>query len=165
LAAETNIPENVTNQYLDAGTATANDATATNMIQKPQILTAAQPLQVLVAEDGLMNRRLAHRLLTKEGHHVTLADNGAQALSRLRRARYDVVLMDVEMPVMNGLAATVALRHHERKMGRYTPVIALTSNTDREECLAAGMDAFLSKPLDIDAFRNVVAEVMRDSAA
>ena len=73
--------------------------------------------------------------------------------------------MDVEMPVMNGLAATVALRHHERKMGRYTPVIALTSNANREECLAAGMDAFLSKPLDIDAFRNVVAEVMRDAAA
>jgi two-component system sensor histidine kinase/response regulator len=135
------------------------------MIQKPRTRTATQPLQVLVAEDGLMNRRLAHGLLTREGHHVTLADNGAQALSQLREGRYDVVLMDVEMPVMNGLAATVALRRHERRMGRYTPVIALTSNTNREECLAAGMDAFLSKPLTIDAFRSVLADVMRDSAA
>jgi len=112
-----------------------------------------------------MNRRLAHGLLTKEGHYVTLADNGAQALSQLRQGRYDVVLMDVEMPIMNGLAATAALRRHERKMGRYTPVIALTSNTNREECLAAGMDAFLNKPLTIGAFRNVLADVMRDSAA
>ena len=142
-----------------------NDGTVETMIQKPRTLNTAQPLQVLVAEDGLVNRRLAHGLLTREGHHVTLADNGAQALSQLREARYDVVLMDVEMPVMNGLAATVALRRHERKTGRYTPVIALTSNTNRDECLAAGMDAFLSKPLNIHAFRNVVAEVMRDSAA
>ena len=73
--------------------------------------------------------------------------------------------MDVEMPVMNGLDATEALRHHEKAGGKYTPVIALTSNTNRDECLAAGMDAFLSKPLDIDAFRDVVATVLRDAAA
>ena len=87
------------------------------MIQKPRTLTTTQPLQVLVAEDGLMNRRLAHGLLTREGHHVTLADNGAQACRSCVEGRYDVVLMDVEMPVMNGLAATVALRRHERRTG------------------------------------------------
>ncbi|MHB9077189.1 MAG: response regulator [Pirellulaceae bacterium] len=135
------------------------------MIQKPRRSTSPQPLRVLVAEDGLMNRRLAHGLLTKEGHHVTLAHNGAQALSQLRKVRYDLVLMDVEMPVMNGLDATEALRHQEKAGGNYTPVIALTSNTNRDECLAAGMDAFLSKPLDIDAFRDVVATVLRDAAA
>ena len=86
-------------------------------------------------------------------------------MSQLRNVHYDLVLMDVEMPVMNGLAATEALRHHEKVAGKYTPVIALTSNTNRDECLAAGMDAFLSKPLDIDAFRDVVATVLRDSAA
>ena len=73
--------------------------------------------------------------------------------------------MDVEMPVMDGLTATEALRNHEKSAGGYTPVIALTSNTNRDECLAAGMDAFLSKPLDINEFRDVVAEVLRDSAA
>jgi CheY-like chemotaxis protein len=135
------------------------------MIQKPRRSTTAQPLHVLVAEDGLMNRRLAHGLLTKEGHRVTFAHNGAQALSQMRKVRYDLVLMDVEMPVMNGLDATEALRHHEKAGGKYTPVIALTSNTNRDECLAAGMDAFLSKPLDIDAFRDVVASVLRDAAA
>lgn len=162
---KTNIPANSTNLYCDAGSAPAIDVTVTTMIQKPNTPNTTQPLQVLVAEDGLVNRRLAQGLLTREGHQVTLADNGAQALSQLRRARYDVVLMDVDMPVMNGLAATVALRHHERKTGQYTPVIALTSNTNRDECLAAGMDAFLSKPLNIHAFRHVVAEIMRDSAA
>jgi two-component system, sensor histidine kinase and response regulator len=124
-----------------------------------------QSLQVLVAEDGLMHRRLAHGLLTREGHQVTLADNGAQALSQLRQGRYDVVLMDVDMPVMNGLAATAALRRHERRTGRYTPVIALTSSSNREECLAAGMDAYLTKPLKIDDLRNVLADLLRDSAA
>jgi two-component system, sensor histidine kinase and response regulator len=165
LVAKTNIPADRTNQYLDADIAPALDGTVTTMILKSRTPEPTQSLQVLVAEDGLVNRRLAHGLLTREGHQVTLADNGAQALSQLRRARYDVVLMDVDMPVMNGLAATVALRRHERKTGQYTPVIALTSNANRDECLAAGMDAFLSKPLNIDAFRNVVAEVIRDSAA
>lgn len=165
LVVKTNIPVPATNQYLGAATDAATDQTVTKMIQKPQRHPARQVLQVLVAEDGLVNRRLAHGLLTKEGHQVTLADNGAQALSQLRQERYDVVLMDIDMPVMNGLAATVALRHHERKTGQYTPVIALTSNTNREECFAAGMDAFLSKPLDINAFRHVVADVLRDSAA
>lgn len=135
------------------------------MIQKPRQSRTKKPLHVLVAEDGLVNQRLAHGLLTKEGHRVTFAQNGAQALMQLRRSRYDLVLMDVEMPVMDGLSATEALRDHEKSSGVYTPVIALTSNTNRDECLAAGMDAFLNKPLDINEFRDVVAEVMRDSAA
>jgi len=108
-----------------------------------------------------MNRRLAHGLLTGEGHRVTLVSDGAEALTQLRQACYDLVLMDVDMPIMNGLAATAALRRHERKTGHHTPVIALTANTNRDECLAAGMDAFLSKPLDIKSFRHIVADVMR----
>ncbi len=165
LVTETNIPGNRTNRYLHPGIARPGHGTVTTMIQKPRTPEPAPPLQVLVAEDGLVNRRLALGLLTREGHQVTLADNGAQALSQLRQARYDVVLMDVDMPVMNGLAATAALRRDERKTGRYTPVIALTSHANREECLAAGMDAFLTKPLNIVAFRHALAEVLRDSAA
>ena len=123
------------------------------------------PLHVLLAEDGLVNRRLAHGLLTQEGCRVTIADNGAHALSQLKKSRYDLVLMDVEMPVMDGLDATRAIRQHEKTSGRYTPVIALTSNTNRDECLAAGMDEFLNKPLDLHAFRRVVAKVLKDHAA
>lgn len=135
------------------------------MIQKPRNSRTKKALHVLVAEDGLVNQRLAHGLLTKEGHRVTVAQNGAQALTQLRKFHYDLVLMDVEMPVMDGLAATEALRDQEKLSGDYTPVVALTSNTNRDECLAAGMDAFLNKPLDINEFRDIVAEVIRDSAA
>lgn len=134
------------------------------MIHRPERLPS-QVLHILVAEDGLVNRRLAHGLLTQAGYRVTLTDNGAQALSQLRSAHYDLVLMDVDMPVMDGLSATAALRRDERESGRHTPVIALTSNTNRDECLAAGMDAFLPKPLDLNAFRGVVSQVLGDAAA
>jgi CheY-like chemotaxis protein len=135
------------------------------MIHTPARSTTTPTLHVLVAEDGLVNRRLAHGLLTKAGYRVTLTDNGAQALSHLRSRHYDLVLMDIDMPVMNGLAATMALRRYERASGRRTPVIALTSNTNREECLAAGMDAFLPKPLDLNALQHVLSQVLGDAAA
>ncbi len=118
------------------------------------------PLNVLVAEDGLTNRVLAQGLLTQDGHRVTLAENGARAVSQLFNASYDVILMDVDMPVMDGLAATRTIRRRESSLGRRTPVIALTSNANRDECLAAGMDGFLAKPLDLNAFRRVVASLL-----
>ncbi len=123
------------------------------------------PLNVLVAEDGLTNRVLAQGLLTSDGHQVTLAENGARAVSHVFDSPYDLVLMDVDMPVMDGLAATRTIRRREASLGRRTPVIALTSNTNRDECLAAGMDAFLTKPLDLQAFRRVVTALLGDRAA
>ncbi len=136
-----------------------------HMIQTPTRATATPTLHVLVVEDGLVNRRLAQGLLQKAGYRVTLTDNGAEALSHLRSDHYDLVLMDVDMPIMNGLAATMAIRRLERRSGRRTPVIALTSNTNREECLAAGMDAFLPKPLNLKAFQRIVSRVLGDAAA
>jgi CheY-like chemotaxis protein len=120
---------------------------------------------VLVAEDGLVNSRLALRLLQREGHDVTLADNGERAVSEVQTGTFDVVLMDVDMPVMDGLAATRAIRARERQTGNRTPIVALTSNTNREECLAAGMDAFLSKPLKTNALRRVLGTVLSGHAA
>ncbi len=131
-------------------------------IQNDQILP---PLKVLVVEDGHVNRVLAHGLLTREGHSVTLAEDGSRAVSRLLDASYDIVLMDIDMPIMDGLAATRTIRQQEAGLGRRTPVIALTSNTNREECIAAGMDAFLSKPLDVHAFRWVAAAILQERAA
>lgn len=122
-------------------------------------------LRVLVAEDGLVNRRLAISVLQREGHEVTLATNGENAVRALRYANFDLVLMDVEMPVMNGLDATRAIRERERNTGTYTPIVALTSNTNREECLEAGMDAFLSKPLRPEALKRVLGRVIKGSAA
>jgi len=107
-------------------------------------------LRVLVAEDNAVNQRLAVRLLEKKGHAVTVARDGAEALEALRQNNYDVVLMDVQMPIMDGMEAVAQLRETERESGRHTPVIAVTAHARREdeaECLAAGMDAFVTKPI------------------
>ncbi len=135
------------------------------MINNSEINGVLPPLNVLVAEDGLANRVLARGLLTRDGHNVTLAEDGRRAVSRLLVAPYDLVLMDVDMPVLDGLAATRTIRRQEQILGRHTPVIALTSLANEAECRAAGMDAFLSKPLDLNAFRRVVAAVLEQRAA
>jgi signal transduction histidine kinase/DNA-binding response OmpR family regulator/ligand-binding sensor domain-containing protein len=107
-------------------------------------------LQVLLAEDNAVNQRLAVRLLERRGHHVVLAGNGREALEAIEKERFDLVLMDVQMPEMDGFEATAALRQKERSSGMHLPVIALTAHAmkgDRERCLAAGMDGYLAKPI------------------
>jgi two-component system sensor histidine kinase/response regulator len=110
----------------------------------------AAPLRVLLVEDFAMNLVLMRCILTKEGHSVVVAENGREALRALALEDFDVVLMDVQMPEMNGLEATVAIREGETGTGRHVPIIALTAHTtpsDVEACLAAGMDAHLPKPV------------------
>jgi CheY-like chemotaxis protein len=120
---------------------------------------APRPLRVLLAEDGLVNQKLAVRLLEKRGHLVQTAANGRLALETLQRAEFDAVLMDVEMPEMDGVEATAAIRNEERRTGRHIPVIAMTAHAmrgDREKYLAAGMDDYVSKPLEpAELFRAV----------
>jgi CheY-like chemotaxis protein len=107
----------------------------------------SEPLRVLVVEDGLLHQRLARNLLTKQGHEVTVTCDGRQAVDLLDREDFDVVLMDIEMPVMDGLTATGLIRQRERTTGRRIPVVAVSATADSGCCLAAGMDAFISKPL------------------
>ncbi len=109
-------------------------------------------LWVLVAEDNAVNQLLATRLLEKRGHRVVMTANGREALEALAKDRFDLVLMDVQMPEMDGLQATVALREKEKEKGDgfRQPVIALTAHAmkgDQERCLAAGMDGYLTKPI------------------
>jgi len=116
----------------------------------PLAPSALRPLRVLVAEDQVVNQRLILRLLTDGGHQPTLAQDGQEALDRLAAEAFDVVLMDVHMPVLDGLTATARLREREREAGRHTRVIALTAYAqpaDRERCLAAGCDGYLAKPI------------------
>jgi signal transduction histidine kinase/DNA-binding response OmpR family regulator len=108
-------------------------------------------LRVLLAEDNAINQTLTVRLLEKRGHSVVVAGNGKAALEFLDKQRFDLVLMDVQMPELDGLAATAAIREGERKTGTHIPIIAMTANAmagDKERCLEAGMDAYISKPLD-----------------
>jgi CheY-like chemotaxis protein len=109
------------------------------------------PLNILLAEDNIVNQRVAAGLLTRRGHHVTIANNGVQALAALDRQPFDLVLMDLQMPEMGGLEAAAAIRERERETGRHVRIVAMTAhamNGDRERCIAAGMDGYLSKPID-----------------
>jgi CheY-like chemotaxis protein len=102
---------------------------------------------------------LAIRLLEKRGHTVTLAENGREALEALDRQTFQLVLMDVQMPVMDGLEATRQIRRREQATGRRLPIVAVTANAmpgDRERCLEAGMDGFVCKPLSVTILFEVI---------
>jgi PAS domain S-box-containing protein len=127
-----------------------------------------RPLNVLLAEDNLVNQRLAVRLLEKRGHRVMVVDNGRQALAALERQAFDLVLMDLQMPELGGFEATRLLRARERAGGRRVPVIALTAHAmkgDRERCLAAGMDGYVSKPIRAPELFAELEAVLKPAAA
>jgi two-component system sensor histidine kinase/response regulator len=117
---------------------------------RPQATQAGGALNLLLVEDNPTNRLLAQRVLERAGHGVTLAENGAIALERLGRERFDLVLMDVQMPKLGGIEAAVAIRRGEEITGGHVPIIALTAHAmvqDRERCMNAGMDDYLTKPI------------------
>jgi PAS domain S-box-containing protein len=134
-----------------------------NVGSKPQaVARASQPsthlplreprrgFRILLAEDNRVNQMLAVRLLEKRGHHVQVAGDGREALEKIKTADFDLVLMDIQMPVMGGFEATAAVREMEKGTGRHIPIIALTAHAvtgDRERCLAAGMDGYVAKPI------------------
>ena len=122
--------------------------------------------RILLAEDNPVNQMLAVRLLEKEGHSVSVAGNGLKALAALEQGTFDLILMDVQMPEMDGLEATAAIRRQEQAAGRHIPIVALTAHAmkgDRERCLAAGMDEYLTKPLRAEALFDVIAHFMAGS--
>jgi two-component system, sensor histidine kinase and response regulator len=107
-------------------------------------------LRILLAEDNLVNQRLMTRLLEKRGHRVVLAADGHEALAALEKHSYDLVLMDIQMPEMNGMEATARIREKEKITGGHQPIVALTAHAmkgDQELCLAGGMDGYLAKPI------------------
>jgi signal transduction histidine kinase/CheY-like chemotaxis protein len=121
-------------------------------------------LNLLVAEDNLVNQLLMTRLLEKRGHRVTLAATGREALEAVEKERYDLVFMDMQMPEMDGLEATVTIREREKSQGIHVTVIALTAHAmkgDRERCLAAGMDDYLSKPIGARELDDVLSRYGR----
>ena len=132
---------------------------------RPRAVVAwtGRPLHVLLAEDNAVNRKVAVRLLQKRGHTVVAVEDGRQALRALDRERFDVVVMDVQMPELDGLEATEALRARERIQGGHVPVVALTAHAmkgDRERCLDVGMDAYVSKPVDAEELFTTLERVV-----
>jgi PAS domain S-box-containing protein len=125
---------------------------AATKAQEQAVVQAGTPLvlRILVVEDNPVNRKVAVGLLQKRGHLVQTAENGLEALQALETGPFDVVLMDIQMPEMDGLQATTAIRELERGSGVHLPIVAMTAHAmkgDREICLAAGMDAYLTKPI------------------
>ncbi len=125
------------------------------------VAAPVRPVHVLVAEDNVVNQRVAVGLLTRRGHRVLVANNGREALEILQREHFDIVLMDVQMPEMSGYEATAAIRRREETTGGHQRIVAMTAhamNGDRERCVSAGMDGYLSKPLEPELLFAVVEE-------
>ncbi len=126
--------------------------------------TAVRSLRVLLAEDNFVNQQLVLAVLEKQGHRAVAVANGAAALRAVQQETFDLVLMDVQMPEMNGLEATRAIRHWESERGGHVPIIAMTAHAmkgAREDCLHAGMDDYLSKPIQVSELVRVMEEQTR----
>ena len=125
------------------------------------------PLRVLLVEDNLINQKVASRMLEKNGHNVVTVNNGREALDMLGEKEFDAVLMDVQMPEMDGLEATAAIRAGEQGTDRHLPILAFTAHAltgDRERCLEAGMDGYLSKPVqNASQLLNALSEAVRQN--
>ncbi|MBI4603830.1 MAG: response regulator, partial [Planctomycetes bacterium] len=122
---------------------------------------------VLLAEDNAVNQRLAVRFLEKGGHSVVVAATGKDALAALEKQRFDVVLMDMQMPEMDGLEATAEIRGREKSRGGHIPIIAMTANAmkgDKEVCLAGGMDGYISKPVELRALLEALGDLVPGAA-
>ncbi len=127
------------------------DATeSAELVPNHPLNKGSRPLRILLAEDNVVNQRLAMRMLEKQGHTVVVAGDGVLALAALERGRFDLVLMDVQMPLMDGVEVTAAIRKREKASGQHIPIIAMTAHAmsgDRQRFLASGMDGYVSKPV------------------
>ena len=121
-----------------------------------------EKLRILLAEDNLVNQKVAQGLLKKEGHAVVIANNGREAVEKYEAEHFDLILMDVQMPEMDGFEATAQIRAQEQGTPRHIPIIALTAHAMKgysEKCVAAGMDAYISKPIIVGDFRKILGEI------
>jgi signal transduction histidine kinase/CheY-like chemotaxis protein/HPt (histidine-containing phosphotransfer) domain-containing protein len=151
----------------------ADDPTTPRLVTRHTLAEHATRRKVLVVEDNSVNQKLAVRMLEKLGYRPDLVENGQEAIAALDAGAYDAVLMDCQMPVMDGFEATAAIRRQEAAGKRYVsaghlPVIAVTANAmqgDRERCLAAGMDAYLAKPIKLEDVRATLARLVMCAAS
>jgi len=123
------------------------------LVTRHSLRETRKRIRILLAEDNLINREVAVRMLTKRGHTVTIAENGKEAVKIFESQAFDMILMDVQMPEMDGFEATAVIRHKEKEKGTHIPIVAMTAHAmkgDRERCINAGMDEYISKPIAID---------------
>jgi two-component system, sensor histidine kinase and response regulator len=155
---------------LDAIMATLGSAVTTQELSAPSMDIAMKEtpnsLHILLAEDNVINQKLAVHLLKKRGHSVVIASNGRATIAALEKEKFDLLLMDIQMPEMNGLETTAIIREKEKANSSHIPIIALTAHAmkgDRERCLAAGMDGYISKPIQADELSRVIESLIGNS--
>lgn len=155
--------------------ATKKEATQTrpsdDAILADKEITTAPSLElenanVLLVEDNLINQKIVVLSLKKLVKNIEIANNGKEALDKFGTSRFDVILMDIQMPIMNGIVATKKIREVEASSSSHTPIIAITANAllgDKEECLAAGMDDYISKPFQIEVLIQKMKNLLKSS--
>lgn len=130
-----------------------------NIVQDTENNSREKLLKLLVVDDDVINRKVMEKLAIKKGWEVLLAENGKAAIDIYQKQEFDVIIMDCQMPILDGFKATGTIRQLERNSSTHTPIIALTANAlegDRKKCLDAGMDDYLTKPIEINEFYNIV---------
>ena len=141
----------------------AVNKTGPSFLTRHSIRESERSLNILLAEDNPINQKLAVRLIQRMGHKVSIALNGRQALEAIETEKFDIILMDVQMPEMDGLEATQAIRTRESLIGRpRIPIIAITAHAmagDRDRCLEAGMDGYVSKPLNAQELFEIIENI------
>jgi two-component system, sensor histidine kinase and response regulator len=153
----------VVEQALGPALGSPASAEAASLVAESTLRESRQRCRVLLAEDNEINQRLAVRLLENRGFEVTVAGDGKEALSEFERGRFEVVLMDVQMPNMDGLEATAAIRERDKLTNSHTRIIAMTAHAlkgGEEQCIAAGMDAYVSKPIRSEEFYETIDRVL-----
>jgi two-component system, sensor histidine kinase and response regulator len=128
----------------------------------PQASDSVRKLRILLAEDNLVNQKIVVRMLEKRGHRVAVTANGRDALQALANENFDLILMDIQMPLMDGIEATQLIRAQEADTGQHVPIVAMTAHAmkgDREKCLAAGMDDYISKPVNTDELYSLLNKI------
>jgi CheY-like chemotaxis protein len=139
-----------------------------HVITRYSLREGRMPLRILLAEDNLVNQKLASRLLENQGHMVVVAADGAQALGTLEKQAFDLVLMDAQMPVMDGFECTAAIRRLEENTREHIPIIAMTAHAmvgDRQRCLEAGMDGYIAKPVHAHELFETIETVLAHAEA
>ncbi len=120
------------------------------------------PLNILLVEDNILNQKLIYLNLSKYNHKIQIANNGKEAVDQVKLNKFDLIIMDLMMPVMDGLEATKNIREYEEQSGEHTIIIGLTANTfdaDREKCIKHGMDEYMAKPFDLELFNNLLLKL------
>jgi signal transduction histidine kinase/CheY-like chemotaxis protein len=140
--------------------------TTSNSTEIGRIRKAKQNLHILLAEDNPLNQQVARGMLENMGHSVVTARNGDEAVQRFKNGKFDLVFMDIQMPILNGYQATALIQEHQKESKRRAPIVAMTAHAmsgDREKCLTAGMDDYISKPISADALFTIIDKNVRNT--